>query len=160
MARLVSLTAAALVLAGCSSEGKVGPPGVDGAQGVVTVLTSGPAGSVTFTPSSATIFYCPTPAYTAGANQAAIISVQLDCAGVPAGAYFSVKAAYNDGATDSTLGWWNWVYNSSVSAQQLGAWSTVYTTLTDGTTYFFELATGNTSTGLCFCDVTAQIIQQ
>jgi len=154
MARFVSLVVAAMVLAGCGAGGKAGPPVL------VAVLTSGPAGTVSFTPSASTIYYCQTPPYTAGANQGALMSVQLDCAGVPANSYFAVKAAYNDGANDVSVGWYNWVYNASAAAQQLGAWSTVYTPLSAGTTYVFELQMSTTSVGICFCDVTAEIIQQ
>ncbi|HSB21432.1 MAG TPA: hypothetical protein VLD85_15590 [Anaeromyxobacteraceae bacterium] len=155
MARLVSLVVAAVVLAGCGAGGKAGPPGT---TGILEVLTS----HTSFNPStSATPFFCQTPTYTAGANQGAIIDVQVDCNSVPAGASHAIKPAYSDGVTDTELGWWVVNTNTGAVPVELGAWATAYTALTAGTTYAFEVELLNSSFNTtCYCDVTAQIIQQ
>jgi len=150
MARFVSMVVAAVVLAGCGAGGKAGPPGI------LKVLTS----HTSFNPStSATSFFCQTPTHTAGANEAVIIDTQVDCDSVPAGASHAIKPAYNDGVTDTDLGWWVVNTNTGAVAVELGAWATAYTALTAGKTYAFEVELLNSSFNTtCYCDVTAQVI--
>jgi hypothetical protein len=107
-----------------------------------------------------TTIFCPTTTYTAGPNEAAIVSVQLDCSSVPAGGYLAVKPVVQVGAGANTeLGWWVVNNNSSAFAGSVGAWSTAYTTLTPGGIHTFKLsvAGGPPVGNSCWCDVTVQI---
>jgi hypothetical protein len=77
MARFVSLTAAAaLVLAGCSSEGKVGPPGTDGQPAVVSVVQTYSDGFATIPPASGD-FWGPTLTASVAAGQRAQLTYSL-----------------------------------------------------------------------------------
>ena len=136
--------------------GPAGPAGPVGPSGTITVLTA----DIAFTVVAGTRFYCPTAPYTAGPNQAAIVSVQMDCDSVGPGALHSIKPAYNDGVSDNPFGWYVVNRNFATTVSELGAWATAYTPLIAGTTYVFEVHMLNTTsiTGTCYCDVTAQII--
>ncbi len=103
--------------------------------------------------------YCPTPTYTAGANEGAIISVQVDCTGVPPnGGVVAVKPVVQIGTgVDTALGHWIANRNNGATAMEMGAWSTYYTALVSGEVHTFKLQLYGSPSGNCYCNIVAQI---
>lgn len=181
MRRLATLVVVAVAAVGCTKGGEVGPAGTAGSQGPAgTAGPQGPQGiqgppgviqtlvPVSANQSSSVTFntypyVCKTPAYVAGANQAAIVSAHASCYQLPPGVGIAVNAAYNDGAGDVVASTY-YLYNTNGStlAQYMGASNTGYIPLTQGTTYVFEAALifypSSTATSTCYCNVVAQVV--
>ncbi len=160
MRRLATLVVVAVAAVGCTKGGEAGPAGSQGPSGVLANFASaGYMGSVVIPASFGFVYGCKTPAYTAGANERALLFAQGSCTSVPAGSGLGIRPGFNiDGTTDTTVGSWHYQQNTGAAAGGLSNSQVGELDLTAGTPYIFSVGLVNsnsstTYTSGCYCSL-------
>ena len=121
-------------------------------------------GSFSTTVSSAFSWGCKTSPYTATSGDRAFVWAHASCPGTPVGAGLGVRAGYNTGGADTTLGSYHYQRNTGTVPGDMANGQFATLSLAPGATYVFSTAVVNSNSSAswsaqCHCHTMVQVVR-